>query len=283
MSAPAGLARELQRQQALLGALWRPGTEPAACPGLAGVGPSVSVARGLQAYRANAGAAAERALAASCPVVRQIVGEEAFAGLARACWRQRPPTRGDLAHLADALPGFVEADPRLVDVPYLADVARLEIALARAEAAGDAPVDPAAGLASLHLLAEHEASALFLQLAPGAALLHAGWPAAVIWQAHRAEPEVADAAMEQARAALHERRAETVFVWRADWVARAQAVGAGDAAFLQAVLAGRALDVAFETATSADASWAFEDWLQRAIGEAWVTGARHGPAPPAPD
>ena len=63
---------EARRQQRLLQALW------------GGDGQGLD-ARGLAAYRAHAAATAERALAAACPTVRQLVGDLEGGGADRAC------------------------------------------------------------------------------------------------------------------------------------------------------------------------------------------------------
>jgi len=269
---------ELARQRALLAALWR--AEPGAEAALAGLLRSgrVEPARGLQAYRANAGAVAERALASTFPVSRALVGEESFAGLARAYWRATPPTRGDLAWLGDGLAGFVESDPQLADVPYLADVARLECLLARAEAAADAPGSATARLASLGVLAEHDPRELFIALAPGAAVLRSAWPVASLWRAHRAG--AAPTAFAEARARVAARAAETVFVCRPEWVAQVEIVDDASACFLESLVDGRDLAAAHASATAVAVDWAFDAWLARAIGARWLAGARRGPGPP---
>ena len=106
----------------------------------------------LAAYRGNASAIAERALASAFPTVQQLLGDESFALLARALWHHAPPQRGDLACWGDALPGWIERDAQLADEPYLADVARVDWAVHTIEQAADVE-PPAAGLA---LLAEHD-------------------------------------------------------------------------------------------------------------------------------
>jgi hypothetical protein len=269
---------ELDRQRAFLAALWRaaPDAEAALFAGLR-PGP-VPVARGLQAYRANAGAAAERALAATFPVVRALVGEASFAGLARAFWHAQPPARGDLGWLGAGLAGFIEGDPQLADVPWLADVARLEWLLARAEAAADAPGTATERLGSLAVLSEHDPSELFIALAPGAAVLRSAWPVASLWRAHRAD--AGPDAFDKARALVTARAAESVFACRPEWAVRVETVDDASARFLQSLVDGLDLATALARATRVDPAWAFESWLARAIGAGWLGGARHGPAAP---
>jgi len=120
--------------------------------------------RGLAAYRTNANALAERALQAAFPVVAELIGFESFALMARQFWHRHPPERGDLAWWGAALPDFLAHDPQLADVPYLADVARVEWALHRIASAADAPVQPA----SFELLNQQDPDTVTLQLPPTA-------------------------------------------------------------------------------------------------------------------
>jgi hypothetical protein len=262
---------ELARQQALLATLWG---EPAGAPGPRARtrGEHAGVDRGLQAYRANAGAAAERALASSFPVLQALVGAESFAALARAFWRARPPARGDLAWLGAELAGFVADDPQLADVPYLGDVVRLEWLVARAECAADATGSAGERLASLRVLADFAPGELSIALAPGAAVLRSTWPVASLWRAHR--PKAPREAFDVARARVAARQGETVFVCRPEWAVRVEDVDVASARFLEALVEGQDLARALAGAMRADAGWSFEAWLARAIGAGWIAGAK---------
>jgi hypothetical protein len=190
--------REALRQQMLLRALWqdaRPGV-------LAGwTRDGETFAPGLQVYRANAGALAERALAAACPTLQQLLGEESFAAMARAFWHQHAPLSGDIAQWGHELPAFIAAAEQLAAEPYLADVARLEWAVHRAQTAADT----VGGVAGLDALAGADAPLRVLQARPGTALLESPHPVVSIWQAHRATgPDRFDAV----RQALADQRAE---------------------------------------------------------------------------
>jgi hypothetical protein len=76
------------------------------------------------------------------PTVQQLVGDAAFGVIARALWQAHPPLAGDLAEWGGALPDWLAADPALADEPHLADVARVDLALHRAESAADVHVRP---------------------------------------------------------------------------------------------------------------------------------------------
>jgi hypothetical protein len=250
----SALAAEQARQQALLAALWAP---VAALPEGVRDADSARSARGLRAYRAHAGHAAERVLQAQCPTVAALVGEEALAGIARACWRQHPPAEGDITRFADALPAFLAADPQLADCPYLADVARLDLALNAAEAAADAEE----ALHTLALLESHAPQALRLRLAPGSTLIHSGHPVVSIRQAHETPgPHDFSAA-----------GAECAWVWRAGFKACVCAIEPASAAFVAACLQGHDLERAL---AAAGEGWSFESWLLDALRRRQLLGAQ---------
>ena len=108
---------EARRQRQLLAALSLRGEPPALRER------GARAERGLAAYRANASALAERALAAACPTLQAMLGEADFAALARAFWRDHPPQRGDLGEWGGELPGWIAAQAGLAEWPWLADSA----------------------------------------------------------------------------------------------------------------------------------------------------------------
>ena len=252
---------EAHRQSALLAAVFGAELHAEACL----VGASGDLQRGLSAYRANAAAIAERALAAAYPTVCALVGAEDFAALARALWRTEPPLRGDLAQWGHDLPGFIEAQGDLDAWPYLGDSARLDLALQRCEAAADAALERD----TLALLAGHDAAALRLALLPCVQLLASPWPIATLHAAHERLPEDGDteAAFAPVRAALAAGRGEAVVVARVGWRARPQIVDAPTLAWMQALQSGAALATAL---TRAGDDFDFNAWLVQALQQGWL-------------
>ncbi len=249
--------KEALRQQMLLRALWAD-ARPGVVTGWLRDAPARAT-RGLQAYRANAGALAERALTAAFPTVAQLVGEESFAALARALWSAQPPQRGDIGLWGEALPGFIAAAPQLADEPYLADVARLDWAVHRAEQAADR-----GAARGLERLAEADPARLQLRLAAGVALLCSAYPVVSIWQAHRSEAADRFAPVREAFAAG---RGENALVWRDGFKAARAALPEADARFMQAA-ARRPL--AGAGARPAGAGFAFDGWLLQALQQGWL-------------
>ena len=223
---------------------------------------SAPSARGLKVYQANGHALAERALQAAYPVLAQLLGDESLCALARAFWHEQPPLRGDLAQWGDGLARFVASSAQLADEPYLADVASVEWALHRCANAADQGADPA----SLALLLHHDPNALQLMLAPGCLVLASDWPVASILGAHRdLVPDFAEVGQR-----LRGGVAEAALVWRARLQPCVRAARAGEADFVQAVLAGRPLDQALDSAPALD----FNAWLPNAVQSGLLLGAR---------
>lgn len=250
--------REAERQAVLLAGLFA-AAPPAALPGWAERGERL--ARGLGAYRANGSAIAERALAAACPTLAALMGEDEVAALARALWRTDPPRRGDLAQWGESLPAFIAAQRDLDPWPYLADCARLDFAIRRSEAAADADTDRT----SLGRLAELPPESLRLRLRPDVELLASRWPIASLHAAQ--QPGAAPDALERADAAVTLRLGESVVVARAGWRAAVTAVAPPVFAWMQALAAGRTLADAL---AAAGADFDLPGWLLQALQHGWL-------------
>lgn len=262
---------ELARQQALLNALRtaKPTGLPVAAVALRGrvaLHPADRLA-GLQAYRANAQAIAERALSAAYPVLARLVGEETMAALARDLWRDHPPTRGDLAWFGAELADQLLAIPELADVPYLADVARLEWAVHRAHTAAD----PQDGAPDLRALASEDPDALQVRFVDGSACAASTWPVLTVWRVHQV-PADAEPDLGAAREALAAGQGEAAWVWRRGHRVDVAELTPAECDFNQDLLAGHALGAALASVSARHPDFSFEHWLLRSLREGWLAG-----------
>jgi hypothetical protein len=136
-------------------------------------------ARRFNVYRNNVRHGLSRALAARFPVIEQLVGGDFFTAMAGVFAAQHPPETPVLLAWGEAFPAFLTAFPPVAHLPWLACVARIELARGRAYHAADAdPADPAA-------LAVADPAGLRLTLHPSVALYTSPFPAVAIWQAHQ--------------------------------------------------------------------------------------------------
>lgn len=263
---------EAERQQALLATL-REATSPVGLPiaaqALPGRLPSQAEPAdrlaGLRAYRANAQAMAERALAAAYPVVARLVGEETMAALARDLWREHPPLRGDLAWFGGELADWLAASPELVDAPYLADVARLEWAMHRAGSAAD----PADAPPDLQCLAHTAPEAIAVRFVAGSTCIVSPWPVLMLWQAHQVPPDASPDLL-PVRVAMAAGQGEAGWVWRRGHQVEHAVLTAGEAAFHLELMAGQTLGPAWAATLDAHPDFSFEPWLVRALREGWL-------------
>jgi hypothetical protein len=248
--------RELLRQRQLLRVLWRD-ADSGVLQGHARAPGRHALRDGVMAYRGNAGALAERALAGAFPTVAELVGDESFGALARDFWSQQPPQRGDLGEWGTGLPDFVAASAQLADEPYLADVAHLDWLVHGASRAADGPpATPALGA-----LAVTDPVQLRLALVPGSALLSSRWPIVAIWLAHR-RPSDDPERFAGVRAAFEADRSEHAFVWREGLAVRVAALAEPDARFARALLGALPLAAALDAAGT---DFAFDRWLAQAL------------------
>lgn len=227
--------------------------------------------RGLQVYQANAEVLAVRSLQASYPVVNQLIGDAAFAMLARDLWHHAPPARGDVAQWGGGLADLISNMSQLVEEAYLPDVARIEWALHQAATATDAVAD----LASLALLTRHDPDTLTLQLAPGAAVLYSPHPATSVVTAHL----YASPALDDVGHKFRVQTPESALVWRQGLRPRVACCPQADALFVQTLLRGGSLVAAHEAAgaevdaPAPDSHFDFSIWLPQAAQNGLLVAA----------
>jgi hypothetical protein len=102
-------------------ALFAPGAVP---PGAA-----------LAMHRDTAIGGLVQALAATFPTVKTLVGEACFDQIAAAFARARPPSTARLSGYGEGFPAFLGAWPAMEALPWIEDVARLDLAIERVAAA----------------------------------------------------------------------------------------------------------------------------------------------------
>lgn len=186
----------------------------------------VELDRSFAVYRNNVAVALTGALSARFPVIRRLVGEDFFAQFAALYAKAERPRTAVIAEWGAGFPAFLAAFPPLAAYPYLADVARIEFARGLSFHAADAaPVDPAT-------LAAARPDRVTITLHPSVQLLRLSHPAVSIWA--RNQPDGAGLPIA--------RGAETALILRdAAFNVPVRAIGAGDAALIEATLAGSSL------------------------------------------
>lgn len=203
---------------------------------------AIPAAQRLRIYRNNTLLGLVDPLAASFPVVARLVGEEFFLRMAGDFVRAHPPLRPELLAYGQEFPGFVGTYEAAASVPYLADVARLELAWNFAYNAADHVPLPPQALAAFAL---EELETLKLVPHPSLRFVASNWPVMAIWQAHQSE-EMPDGGIDL------DAGGDMLLVYRPRQDTLIRKVGAGAFAFVMALAARQTLAAAFTSALAGD-------------------------------
>lgn len=138
--------------------------------------------KALEVYRNNYRVCLIDTLSSIYPVIKALVGDEFFVGLARMYIKQHPSLSGNLHHYGTEFARFLDGFGPAKELPYLPDVAKLEWRVHCAHYARDAkPLNPA----NFGNVAADEWPHLLLNFAPAVALVLSHWPIGKIWQMHQ--------------------------------------------------------------------------------------------------
>jgi hypothetical protein len=139
-------------------------------------------------YRNNVYSSLIEALLATFPVTTRLVSEESFRAMARHYLRQQLPAGAALHDYGAGLPDFIRTWIPAAAVPYLADVAQLELLWWQSFGAAEAP---AMSLRELATLDGEELLGRQVRLHPATRLMHSMHPVHAIWAAHQSPCEPA--------------------------------------------------------------------------------------------
>lgn len=162
-------------------ALWNPGLPtPAGLTTWNGSDPAARFA----IYRNNIIVSLIDALADTYPVTQALVGEEFFRAMAQLFVRQEPPHSPVLAFYGKTFPAFIETFPPATSVPYLADVARLEMLRVQAYHAADA-IPLSADTIAQALAKVDELPEMKIKFQPSVGVLCSPYAVVSLWAAHQ--------------------------------------------------------------------------------------------------
>ena len=146
------------------------------------VGGELDPAARIGIYRNNVLANYRKALAATYPVVRRLVGTPFFNAAVDAFVRAYPSRNGDVNRYGGELGRFLAAYAPARELPYLPEVARLEWAIDQAAIAADArQLD----LDALAAVPAQSFESLRFALNPSAYFLASPYPVLRIWQVNQ--------------------------------------------------------------------------------------------------
>lgn len=209
-------------------------------------------------YRNNVYVGLVGALEARFPATRRIVGAEFFAAMARLYAGRNPPCSALMMFYGEELPDFIAGFEPAAQVPYLADVARLEAARTRAYHAADAePIRPDA----LAGVAPGALPGLRMILHPSIEIVASAYPVVTIWAMNAGEAEIAP---------VTDWQGEDALVVRPHFDVEVRCLPPGGRVLLQELAAGMPLARAAEAAYAADQNFDLAQNLTVMLGSGAV-------------
>lgn len=190
--------------------------------------------RRFAVYRNNVVNSLTEALEQGFPVLQKLLGAAYFTALAGVFVRAHPPKSRLMMFYGAELPDFLAQFPPLAHLPYLPDVARVELALrASYHAADAAPLPPEV----LGALTPEAFMAARFTLAPALRLIRSDYPVWSIWQANT-KPDAPAPVM----------RPEAALVLRPEFDPAPHLLPLGGADFIAALMQGQTIAEAVDAA-----------------------------------
>lgn len=220
----------------------------------------------VQVYRNAVRVRLKDALADIYPVLRRLVGDACFDGVASEFLRQYPPRVGYLHPFGARMAELCARLPVLADLPYLPDVARLEWAWQQAFHAAGAPGLPAQAFAAVPLEQQH---AIRLSLQAGASLLGSAYPIGRIFELNQPDYQGDDTVS-------LDRGGESLLIIRRGFDVRVEPLSAGEYALLAALAASAPLGDALLAAVGAQPDCSVGAVLARHIATGTFTQLQVG-------
>jgi hypothetical protein len=211
------------------------------------------VAQRFAVHRNNVLSACVQALVDTFPVTQSVVGDDFFKAMALAFAKQHLPRSRRMAFYGDGFAEFVHHFSPALSLPYLSDLACLEIARVRAYHSADIADNlPGSALTKLHaaLIQPAHLHRLSFTLQPSLTLIGSVWAVVSLWQAHQQDTGQRDDLL----AALTLDSAEGAAVFRAGDAVICVPLALADLCLLQHLYAGQSLGQALEKASS----WALD-------------------------
>ncbi|WP_299623467.1 DNA-binding domain-containing protein [uncultured Tateyamaria sp.] len=200
------------------------------------IGQGKPITKRFAVYRNNVTVALVDALKASFPVLRKLLGDKNFDQLAPTFARAHPPSTPLMMHYGAEMPAFLAAFQPLQHIGYLADVARLEVAMRASYHAADTTPLPADAFGAVQPEALLAATLTF---APTMHLIRSDWPLYDIWRFNMEESAPKPRA-----------EAQSVLITRPEFDPIPHPLDPAETAWISAILNGDAIEAAQDAAVA---------------------------------
>jgi hypothetical protein len=223
----------------------------------------------IAVYRNNVLGNYRKALAATFPVVKRLVGAAFFDAAADHFVRAFPSKSGDVNRYGGEFGMFLESYRPGRDLLYLPDVARLEWAVDQAGIAADAPP---LDLEALAAVPADKQGLLRFALHPSVALIRSPYPILSLWRVNQPEH------IGEQRVDLDE-GGDALLVMRGPAGVSIERIGAGEYAFLAALAAGAAIESASTGAAQSEPGFDLAAALRRHVAAQAIVAFSVSPSP----
>lgn len=222
--------------------------------------------KGILVYRSNLLANASRALEISFPTLSQLLSTQGTQALAALYYDDHPLLVGDWGEWGEHLAIWLSQQEILHDIPYLADVARLDWFCHSIERS-ETPENTAASIAMLDAIDSN-----FLRLKPTShlAVMVSRFPLLEIWQAHHASEESRDYWLSLANRPLAAGTQQYLLITREHWRAAPITISSEEYWFYQTLLKGQPLASALNPLSNSNSSES--PWLTNALQRCLAIG-----------
>ena len=222
------------------------------------------IERRYAVYRNNVVVSLIDAMFQRFPVVCRLVGEEFAKAMFGVFVRSHPPQSPLMMSYGEEFPSFAESFEPVRGLPYLADVARLELARGRAYHAADAtPLSQT----ELGTAAEADPSLLYFQLHPSVQFQVSSYPVYSIWLNNQPAARSTPVRLEVG---------ETVLVARDGLEVVTLPLEPGESVFAMSLKQGASFAEAANGASERDCSFDPSRVLARLISHRLLVGLRTG-------
>jgi hypothetical protein len=218
--------------------------------------------RRLRIYQNNTRASLTATLVAVFPVTVRLVDERFFRYAASEFIRRSPPSEPRLVRYGGDFPAFLRTFEGLAEMPFVAETARLEWAIAQAL---DTASLPSIGLAALDGVDAAATPELVLQ--PSLRFVISHWPVMSIWSAHQVGGD-----MEEISGWA--RKAERIALWRNGDNIRFALLSSAQFSFRYSLSAGLGLEKAAARALTHEPMFDLVGALVSLFGDGLVIGIR---------
>ena len=218
----------------------------------------------FQVYRNNFWISAEDALAGIYKVIKRLVGAEFFSFMVNHFLRSYPPRYGNMIQLGSDLPVFLSDFKPVEELPYLADIARLELSYHQVfHAAETRPFNPQV----MKEIPSEKIALLHFDMSSNSRLVYSPFPIFQIWSVNQDQ-------YEGDQNVNLKSGSESVLITRPNLEVKLLKLDQVEARFLQYLIAGNNLGQATEAALLISKKFNLEAVLTKflAAGTLTLTG-----------